>query len=216
MTIKLYGAPLSNYYNMVRLSLMEKGLDFEEVPTRPSQEADFLAKSPMGKIPCIETGDGCLAETHVIMDYLEELKPSPALHPSGRYARARARQVMSICEIYIDLVARRHLASVVFGAPRSDEATEQVRPAIEAGLRAFERTATLDPYVAGADFGFADIYAYYAFGLASMLMQAVYDWDVIPQVPGLAACLDLTRQRETTQQCDAAQQQALAALRSQS
>ena len=41
--IKLYGIGLSNYYNMVKLSLTEKGLDFEEVMAEPSQEADYTS-----------------------------------------------------------------------------------------------------------------------------------------------------------------------------
>ena len=47
--IKLYGIGLSNYYNMVKLSLTEKGLDFEEVMAEPSQESDYTSKSPMGR-----------------------------------------------------------------------------------------------------------------------------------------------------------------------
>lgn len=212
MTIKLYGTPVSSYYNMVKLSLMEKGIDFEEVPAAPSQEAEYLARSPMGKVPCIETDDGFLAETHAIMDYLEDVHPTPAMYPAASYARARARQIISMMELYIDLVARRHLPSVIFGAPRSPEAMNEVRPAMETGLRAIARTAVLDPYMAGAEFGFADIFAYYAFGIAGLLMKSVYDWDITAEVPGLAACLELTRERSTTRQCDAAQQAAREAL----
>ena len=55
MGIKLYGMPLSNYYNIVKAVLIEKGILFEEVLVKPNQEAEYLAKSPMGKVPCIET-----------------------------------------------------------------------------------------------------------------------------------------------------------------
>ena len=51
---KLYGFRVSNYYNMVKLPLLEKGIDFEEVDTMPSADEDFLQKSPMGKVPCLE------------------------------------------------------------------------------------------------------------------------------------------------------------------
>jgi len=215
VTIKLHGLPLSNYYNMAKLSLLEKGIDFEEVGVRPSQEADYLARSPMGKIPCIETPEGFLSETRVIMDYLEEIRPAPALYPGGVWARARARQAIAVCEHYVELVARRHVGFAFFGAPRSQEAFEQVRPAMERGLAAFARTTTLAPYVCGATFGFADIFAYYTFGLAGMVMKAVYDWDIVAEVPGLAECLERTRERAATQQCDAAQQAARAAFQAQ-
>lgn len=213
MKIKLYGAALSNYYNMVKLSLLEKGVDFEEVHVPPSQDPEYLQKSPMGKIPCIETGEGWLSEAAVIMDYLEDVVPTPALFPAGAYERARTRQIMSITELYIELPARRHVPSLLFGAPRSEDAVTEVRPAVEAGLAALARTARFSPYVAGADFSFADIYAYYAFGLASIVMKGVYEWEIIPEVPGLAECLALTGERETTRQCDAAQQAAREALR---
>ena len=48
--MKLYGMPLSNYFNMVKHALLEKGIDFEIVPTPPGRDPEFLAKSPMGKI----------------------------------------------------------------------------------------------------------------------------------------------------------------------
>jgi len=51
--IKLYGFPISNYYNMVKMALLEKGMEFEEVIVKPSQEDIFLVKSPMGKVQCI-------------------------------------------------------------------------------------------------------------------------------------------------------------------
>ena len=71
MTIKLYGFPISNYYNMAKVVMIEKGIEFEEVLVRPNQEADYLSKSPMGKVPSIETEQGFLTETGVIIDYLD-------------------------------------------------------------------------------------------------------------------------------------------------
>ena len=47
--IKLYGFAVSNYYNMVKLALLEKKLPFEEVSAMASQEASYKAKSPMGR-----------------------------------------------------------------------------------------------------------------------------------------------------------------------
>jgi len=35
--LKLYGFSVSNYYNMVKLALLEKGLAFEEVPFLPGK-----------------------------------------------------------------------------------------------------------------------------------------------------------------------------------
>ncbi|MEE9254525.1 MAG: glutathione S-transferase N-terminal domain-containing protein, partial [Pseudomonadales bacterium] len=56
--LKLHGFPISNYFNMAKIALLEKGIEFEEVTTRPSQEDEYLDRSPMGKVPCLETDAG--------------------------------------------------------------------------------------------------------------------------------------------------------------
>ena len=78
-TIKLYGLPVSNYYNVLKLAMLEKGLAFEEVMQRPTQDASFLAISPLGKMPCIVTDDGSISETLAILEYLEAHYPELAL-----------------------------------------------------------------------------------------------------------------------------------------
>ena len=198
--LKLHGIRLSNFYNMIKHSLLEKDLEFEEVHAAPSQESDFLAISPMGKVPCLETEDGILAETNVIMDYLEDIQPKPSLYPSNAYARARAKEIMKMVECYIEVPARRHLASVIFGAEQSQIAYDEVRPDVERGLNAIKKIVELDPYVVGKEFGYADIFTLYAFNLASRLMQSVYDWDIIAEVPGLDKNLDLVRSRDISKQ----------------
>ena len=92
--LKLYGFPLSNYYNMVKIALIEKGVSFKEVDFHPSQDSDYLSKSPMGKVPCIETDDGFLSETDVILNYLEDTYPEPAFLPKDAFARAKVRDLM--------------------------------------------------------------------------------------------------------------------------
>ena len=58
--IKLHGMPLSNYYNVVKAIMLEKEIPFEEVHVKPNQESEYLSKSPMGKVPCMETTAGFL------------------------------------------------------------------------------------------------------------------------------------------------------------
>src|SRR5262245_20232855 len=112
--LQLHGFPLSNYFNMVKAALLEKGIEFEHVPTRPSQDAQYLAKSPMGKVPCIGTEQGFLSETQVICQYLEELQPEPALLPRSAFERAKVRELMHELELYIELPARTCYGQVFF------------------------------------------------------------------------------------------------------
>ncbi len=194
--IKLYGIGLSNYYNMVKLSLTEKGMDFEEVMAEPSQEADYTSKSPMGKVPCIETPDGFLSETAGIMGYLEALQPSPALLPSNPYARAKVLEMMRIMELYIELQVRRHYNEVFFGGERNQAAFDEAKPVMENGLKALKQVGSFSPYLAGSDFTFADIFAAYTFCYAVPTAQAIYGWDIMSEVPGLQGAVDTTNARE--------------------
>ncbi len=51
--IKLCGSAISNYYCMVKVFMLEKGFDFEEIYIAPTYSEPYLELSPMGKIPCI-------------------------------------------------------------------------------------------------------------------------------------------------------------------
>ncbi|HWM43262.1 MAG TPA: glutathione S-transferase family protein, partial [Burkholderiales bacterium] len=69
--LKLCGFHISNYHNKVRIALLEKGVPFEEDPScSPSQKDEFLARSPLGKVPFLELEGGRrLAESEVIGEY---------------------------------------------------------------------------------------------------------------------------------------------------
>ncbi|MFZ9627064.1 MAG: glutathione S-transferase family protein, partial [Burkholderiaceae bacterium] len=107
MMIRLHGFAVSNYYNKVKVALLEKGLPFEEVYNRASKDAATLALSPLGKIPFIETEQGPLSESQVIIEYLEDLQPEPALLPSDPWQRAKIRELVAYLETHVELTARR-------------------------------------------------------------------------------------------------------------
>lgn len=73
--INLCGFAVSNYYNKIKLIMLEKGIDFTEEEVFPSQDEALLIRSPLGKIPFIETEHGCLSESQVILEYLEDAYP---------------------------------------------------------------------------------------------------------------------------------------------
>lgn len=210
--LKLYGLPLSNYCNIVKQALLEKGIAFEEVKVPPSQEPDYLAKSPMGKIPCLETPEGFLSESLAILEYLEETHPVPKLYPAGAYDRAKAREIIKIAELYLDAPARRLLGHVLFGAPLSEEAKAEVRPAVEKGLAALGRVTRYRPWVAGSDFSYADIVLLHCLGLTLAMVGAVYQWDPLTTEPELNTWLQKAAAREHSKALQAAQQQAIAEL----
>ncbi len=208
--IKLHGVALSNYYNSVKVALLEKDIPFEEVAQFPSQEPEVLSVSPMGKVPWIEMDGKCLSETNVIFDFLEEIHPEPSLYPADVFERAKAKEIARIVENYVDLPARRHIGTVYFGGPVDDVAFKEARPALEQGLKALSGVAKFAPYIAGDTFTYADIDAYFQIGFANLHSTKIYDWDITESIPGLGDYLAMLRERPSVAAVDGVMQEALA------
>jgi glutathione S-transferase len=210
--IKIHGVTISNYYNSVKLALVEKDIAFEEVSVFPSQEPDVLAVSPMGKVPWMEVDGAVLSETNVIFDYLEDVKPEPSLYPSDPFAKAKVKEIIRVIEQYVDAAARRHIATVYFGAPVDELAFKEARPAVENGLRALESVAKFAPYIAGEAFTFADITAYFQLRFANLHTTKVYEWDITESVPELSAYLAMLGGRPSVARVDSVMQEAMSAF----
>lgn len=91
--LKLYGSLLSPFVRKVRIVLAEKKVDYELVAQSPFEKtAEFLKKSPLGRIPALDDEQGrSLADSSIIAEYLEERFPEPQLLPRDPYERARVR-----------------------------------------------------------------------------------------------------------------------------
>ena len=90
--ITLYDAERCPYCARVRIVLAEKGIEHEVVAIDLSDRPAWLyEKNPLGKVPVIEEDTFVLPESAVIMEYLEERYPEPALLPADPAARALAR-----------------------------------------------------------------------------------------------------------------------------
>ena len=212
--MKLYGVCISNYFNIVKQTLLEEGFAFETVQSPPNQQADYLRISPMGKIPAAVTGDGVLCETRAILSYIDGAHPDNTLFPTSVYGRAQLEELFSLVDLYIEQQARRQLLEVMFDAPRNEAVCAEVRPAVERGLQALASRFSPSPYVFG-EFSVADIYLFHCLHLTSLLMQASYDWDILAEINGLGKWFELVKSREVTQCVLADQAAALQALRAQ-
>ena len=183
--LKLYGLETSNYYKMAKLALLEKGFEFNAIPVSPSQEQSFLSMSPMGKVPCLEAREGFLSETMAIMEFLEDINPEVPLFPEGSFERAKVRELMRVCELYIEVPASRLNTMANSPGANKEQVINQVRPEITKGLVALARLAKFEPYLAGHLFTYADIVAYHTFSFAEKVMNNVCGWDVMSEVGGL-------------------------------
>lgn len=191
----LYGFAVSNYYNVAKAALLEKGIDFEERTAWTPREGALLEKSPMGKVPFLETDDGVVTEAQVILDYLEESAPEPALLPASAFRRAKVREIARVIELYLELPARRVYPAAFFGGTVSDETRDQAAAALARGARALASLARFDGPIDGHAFSQADIVATIHLPLLRDAGRKVLDLDVYDSLPGVKEYLAGTRKR---------------------
>ena len=195
--LKLHGFPISNYYNVVKHALLIKGVEFEEVLAPPSQEPEMLAKSPMGKIPFLETEHGILTEASVILEYLEETYPEVPLYPADPFERARVKQIIKSIELYIESPAHS-LIGFMFGREVTDHAKETASAMLDRGIPALNQLTTISTYMYGETLSAADVFSLHAFKLANNATKVIFKRDIVAEVPGLAEMMSLLEERDDT------------------
>ena len=193
--LKLGGFAVSNYYNKVKVALLEKGIAFEEAFCVTSQEAEFRMRSPMGKVPYLEIDGQFLCESQVICEYLEDRYPEKPLYPSDALERARVRELITIMELNLELVARRLYPLAFFGGTASDETKQQVEQELAKGVRAFRQLAKFAPFAAGAALSYADCAAGVHLPLVSLSTKIIYGRDVLDDYAAVKPYLKMLNER---------------------
>jgi len=212
--LKLCGFHLSNYHNKLRIALLEKGVAFEEDPgCSPSQKDEFLARSPIGKVPFLELDNGRrLAESEVIAEYLEEAYPQKPLLPKDPYERAKVRELVKFMELHVELVARRLYGQVFWKRPVSDEVKQAAEKDLVKGIRAFKTLVKFDPYIAGKELTLADCAAFVHLPLVSLATKHGLGRDVLEEIPQLKPYLKMLGERPAFSKVNEDRKAAQAAL----
>ena len=211
--LKLYGFAVSNYYNMVKLALLEKGVPFEEVNVLgQTQEPEFKRISPRGKVPCLGTAEGSISETSVILEYIEETQPGVCLLPEDAFARAQVRALMREIELYIELPARACYPEVFFGGKVDPAIKQKAREELFAGIDALKRHARFAPYVAGEQLSLADLYFLYSVDLAVVVAGKLFETDLLADWPQARALFERLNGNAHVQAIEAAKKQEMAAF----
>src|SRR2546430_6890204 len=142
----LYTAERCPFAARVRIVLAEKALDYDAVEIDLGDRPAWLyEKNPLGKVPVYEEEGGLvLPESWVIMEYLEERYPEPALWPADPAVRALGR-------LWLDRFDDR-LGDAYYALRRGD-GPEQ----LDARLAELDRALEAQPYLTGRDYGLAEI-----------------------------------------------------------
>jgi glutathione S-transferase len=161
--MRLYSGPLSMFGAKAQIAAHEKGLDFElvMVPFQRSYDPkhpEVLRVNPKKQVPVLIDGDLEIFDSTQIFEYLEDLRPQPALWPAQPAARARARLLeLKSDEVYFPHVIR------LMGLQDRPEDPAAIAAREGAGRYYEEMEVLLGPreYVAGA-YSYADIAFYMA------------------------------------------------------
>lgn len=197
--LKLHGLGVSNYFNIVKMGLLEKGLEFEEVPVQPSQDPKWLAKSPMGKIPVLETEGQFISESNAILRYLELKYPEPGLFPQDPMAAARSQQIHSFLDCYLDAPGRQLIGAAFMGEHATPEKIAEVGSKLARGARALNQITVFEPFIAGDCLTHADLAAVHTIPLVTQIMKHVGGEDPCACIEGLDPYLTMMKQRPSLQ-----------------
>lgn len=171
----LYDHPLSSYAQKVKIALREKHLPFTtQLPPEfgtGNPNSPLAAANPRAEIPVLIDGPTTIFDSTIILEYLEDRFPTPALLPATPEARAAARTTEDICDTHYEAVnwgvgeirwfnrATGALAETLRQAAARDTAT------IQAWLAARLADA---PWFNGETFGWADA------AVAPMLNRSIH------------------------------------------
>ena len=95
--LKLYTYFRSSAAYRVRIALNLKGLPYESVPVHLLRDGgeqhapDYAQLNPAELVPTLVDGEHSLGQSLAIIEYLDEVHPSPPLLPGNALARARIR-----------------------------------------------------------------------------------------------------------------------------
>ena len=172
----LFEHPLSSYAQKVKIVLREKALAFEcRLPDdlgTGRRDGPLAAANPRAEVPVLVADDGTpIFDSTVILEYIEETWPNPALLPAGPAQRARARMIEDVCDTQYEAV-NWGFGEVLWFRRATGELGERLRAAAARDTHTLQAWLSAQlgdaPWFGGAQFGWADA------AVAPMLNRSVH------------------------------------------
>ena len=197
--LKLHGFSSSNYHNVPKLALLEKGVAFEEVVSYtgvgPKYRPEYLDKSPLGKVPALETPEGFISESRAILVYIEEAHPQNPLLPSTPFGQAKVQELSQFIELYFELAARRMIPNLLMGTEPQPEVLQEFETNIRKATGALARLSSFQQFAYGETFSLADIAAILNLPVVRSVGNQFLGEDPLAAVPGLDEYCERMEQR---------------------
>ncbi len=159
---KLYEHPFSPYAQKVKIALYEKNVAFDlEIPNAFSgAPTEYAHTNPRLEVPTLVHDGMAIFDSTIILEYIEETWPKPAMLPTTARERARVRMLEDVCDTYYEAI-NWGLMEVKAWQRASGELAEKLtaRAAQQtAGVHAWlERELGSRPYFNGESFGWGDL-----------------------------------------------------------
>ena len=106
--LTLYEHPLSPYAQKVKIALREKGIEFTlQTPDGMGSghaAGEFIRANPRGEVPALVDDNFSIFDSTIILEYIEDKWPTPALLPSSPTERARARMIEDVCDTQYEAI----------------------------------------------------------------------------------------------------------------
>lgn len=104
----LYEHPLSPYAQKVKIAAREKNVDLDlrtpEGIGAGGAQGEFVEANPRAEVPALIDGDVRVFDSTIILEYLEDKFPSPAMLPATPAARAKVRMIEDVCDTHYEAI----------------------------------------------------------------------------------------------------------------
>lgn len=155
--MKLYGMLASPYVGAVVLATRHMGitLPLETPPGGGIKSPEYLAINPVGKMPVLEHDGRHLAESVVIIEYLQSLGLGRSILPADKFEAAKSRLVTRVFELYV-VTAGGALFRNLNPATRDAAAVDAAKASLATAFGHVEHFMNGDGYCAGGTMSLAD------------------------------------------------------------
>ena len=206
MSLMLYGHPFSSYTQKVLIALYENGTPFESRcinPETPEHSAEWLKRWPLRKFPLLVDGERNIAETSIIIEYLQLAHPGPVrLLPTDPMAALNVRFLDRFFDLHIMTPMQLAVEGALTGDPvkRQDAVTLAVKK-LDLAYSWLEGHLAGKTWATGTDFTLADCAAAPSLFYADWTQQISEDFPVLRAYrarllarPSFARAVDEARQ----------------------
>lgn len=162
MSLALYGHPFSSYTQKTLIALYENAIPFAFrclEPSFPEHLADWKRRWPLRQFPLLVDGERDVAESSIIIEYLQLHHPGPVpLLPADPAAALRVRFLDRFFDLHVMTPMQAAVAGALTGDPaRREEGMAMAAKNLERAYAWLEKQlASTDEWAAGSEYSLAD------------------------------------------------------------